>query len=278
MRERSRRNLGIAVIVIVLLALSGSDASGWAGILFPLMFLFFAVSAVVLVLAPFAVSVLVFYLVKRRGVNSRSATLLAVTPLVLFLAWPLSGLVALSQKCEQESLERSSAEKLGPIDAMLVDGPGMWWLNGKIDVERPEYGKTGFYWRREAKRENKKHGPRSLSEDKLRSQYKVTIEQPQEVTYLQQCLTSAYIKIEDRTTGAMVARVQEPVWGGGLAGNYIAALTILNPFYVQNRYLSCGYAGHTIGLFRGSSKERSQLYRSADQRLIEQVFILAEDK
>jgi hypothetical protein len=153
----------------------------------------------------------------------------------------------------------------------------MWWLNEKIDLERPVYGRPGFYSRTGPIREsNAKNRARSVPEAELRSRYKVTIERPLEGNFLQQYVTKALIKIEDRATGSMVARIEEPVWGGGIAGNYIAALTVLNPFNVGKRYLSCGYAGNENGLFRGSSKERSHLYRLADQNLIERIFIFAK--
>ncbi len=249
--------------------------SGLAGIIFPLLFLFFATSAIFLIAAPFAVSMIAFYLLRRRGKEFKPSVIFSVIPILLLLAWPLSGLFNLGEKCDQTSLVRFNSEKLGPIDALLIDGPGMWWLNGKIDVERPEYGNANLFRIREAKQENKKRGSQPLSETELRSRYKVTIEQPQGGNFLQRYLTTASIKIEDRATKAMVASIQESVWGGGLAGSYIAALSKLNPFYSSNRYLSCGYAGQEIGIFRGDSKQRSQLYRAADQGLIEQVFILA---
>jgi hypothetical protein len=252
--------------------------SGWGGIIFLLLFLIGVALSALMVVAPFAVPTLVFYLLRRYGVGFKAAIFYGVAPVLLLLVWPLSGLFDLSEKCGQTSLVRSSSEKLGPVDALLIDGPGMWWLDGKIDVERPKYGEANQFWRREAKQENKKRAPQSLSEAELRSRYKVTIERPQGGDFLQRYLTTASIKIEDRATGAMVASVQEPAWGGGLAGGYIGALSALNPFLSDNRYLSCGYATQGFGIFRSPSKERSQLYMSADQELIEQVLILSTTK
>lgn len=247
------------------------------GIVILLLVLANVALSVLMVVAPFAVAALAFYLLRRYGVGFRSSVLYSAVPVLLLLAWPLSGLYELSDQCAHTSIVRSGSEKIGPIDALLIDGPGMWWLHGKIDVEGPEYGrhgKTNQFWRREVRAENKKRGPQSLSENELRSRYKVTIELPQGGSFLQRYLTSASITIEERATGILVASTQEPAWGGGLAGNYIAALSKLNPFYSSTRYLSCGYAGREIGIFRGDSKERRQLYQFADQKLIEQVFIL----
>ncbi len=249
--------------------------SGFGGVLFLLLFLIGAAISVLMVVAPVAIAVLAFYQFRRKGVGFKPATLLSTIPVMALLAWPLSGLFELSRQCGTTSVAHSNSEKLGPIDALLIDGPGMWWLDGKIDVERPDYGKADQFWRREAKKDNIKRGPRPLSETEIRSRYKVTIERPQGGNFLQRYLATVSIKIEELATGAIVARVQEPAWGGGLVGSYIGALSALNPFLTDNKYLSCGYAGEEVGIFRSASKERSQLYRSADQKLIEQVFILS---
>jgi hypothetical protein len=226
--------------------------------------------------APFVVAMLIFNLLRRYGIGFKLAFIGGIAPVLLLLAWPLSGLIGLREKCDNTSSVNSGFEKLGPVDALLIDGPGMWWLDGKIDVERPEWGKVEKFWRREATQVDKRRGnrsPRLFTEAELRSKYKVTLRGPQGGDFLHRYQTTASIKIEDRTTGAIVASVQEPAWGGGLAGCYIGALTSLNPLNTNSRYLSCGYASKGFGIYRGNSKERYQLYRSADQKLIEKVFI-----
>lgn len=269
--------VAVAIVVALLLAFSGVHPSAWAGLLYPLMFVFYAASALALIVAPFAISGLLFYLMKRRGSDYRSATLIAIVPMATFVAWPLLGLVALVEKCEPPSVERSTTGKLGPIDSILVEGPGMWWLKDKIAVEKPAYGKAGFYRREEPRQAKGISHLQTFPESELRSRYKVTIGQPAEGTFLTQYLTAASIRIEDRTTGEMVAQLQERVWGGGLAGYYLSAVTSLNPFNVRNRHVGCGYANSEIILFRGVSRENGMLYRSADQRLIEELFILGKD-
>jgi hypothetical protein len=239
------------------------------------------VSAILLIVAPFAVPALIFYLMRRYGIGIRSAVFISVVPTLLLLAWVFDGLYGLSDRCRNTTIVRATPEKLGPIDALLIDGPGMWWLYGKIDIERPEYGrqgKTDQFGRREAKKENRKPGRQLLSEAELRSRYKVTVGLPTDGNFWQRYQTSASIVIEERSTGKLVASVEEPAWGGGVAGSFVAALSKLSPFYSSHRYLSCGYAGQEIGIFRGDSKDRRQLYEAADQKLIEQVFILAGNK
>lgn len=252
--------------------------SGMGGLVILLIVLINFASAILLILAPFAVPALIFYLLRRYGIGIRPAVLISIVPALLLFAWVLDGLYGLSDRCRNTTIVRATSEKLGPIDALLIDGPGMWWLYDKIDIERHEYGgqgKTDQFWRREAKKEVRKRGRQMLSEAELRSRYKVTIGQPHDGNFWQRYLTSASITIEERSTGKLIASVEESAWGGGLAGSFVAALSKLNPFYSSHRYLSCGYAGEEIGIFRGDSKDRSQLYRTADQNLIEQVFILA---
>jgi hypothetical protein len=249
-----------------------------AGFLIVAILVINIVSTILLVVAPFAVPALAIYLLHRYGMGIKTAALVSIVPVLLFFAWVLDGLYELEEQCGNIALLHLPTEKLGPINALLIiDGPGRWWLDEKTDIERPAY-LSGKYRRWDATKEGRRPYRKLLSESELRSRYKITIGQPHDGNFWQRYLTSALITIEERSTGTLVAKVQESAWGGGLAGSYVGALSKLNPFYGSNRYLSCGYAGQEIGIFRGDSRDRRQLYQSADENLIRQVFILATNK
>ena len=242
---------------------------------FFLIFLSGLVIAIFMAIAPFAMAAFGYYLLRRKGTDQRRAVLFGIVPVLAVLAWPLTGLLDLHEQCGRTAIVRSSAEKLGPVSTLFVEGPGMWWLDGRIDIERRDYGRADLFVRREIKKVNDRRHPISLTQAELRSRYKVSVNRPESGSFFQRYLTSAAIVIEERTTGTIVASFTEPAWGGGLAGSYIGVFTALNPFLTDNNHLSCGYAGEELGIFRGHSKERSKLYREADQRLIEQVFVLS---
>ncbi|MDO8207786.1 MAG: hypothetical protein Q7T38_08205 [Gallionella sp.] len=235
-----------------------------------LAFFFFAL---LVATAPFTVPALGLYLLKRAGLNSKAALVVTAALTLALLAWPLSGLYSLSEQCENPTLTQINAEKLGPIDTLLiVDGIGRWWQNQSLDIERPvSEGKFGLVQANTGKR-------KGVSEAELRSRYRITIESPHDGHFLNRYLASGRILIEERLTGKLVARVQEPAWGGGVAGTFIAAVAEKNPFYVHSRYLSCGYTGKDLGVFRGNSESRRRLYQSADHNLVEQVFTITRDK
>lgn len=252
--------------------------TGFGGIYIVLIVFISWLLAKALLVAPLALPASAFFFLRRFGIGRRFAALIAVVPVVLFLAWALYGLYELHDNCQSTQLVRSTPEKLGPIDALLiVDGPGMWWMDKRIDIERHSFRtREGIdqYSTWPAKNENRgtRHG--WLSEAELRSRYKVTIEPPINGNFWQRYLRFGLITVEERSTGNIVAKLEEPAWGGGLAGSYITALTEDNPFSQINRYLSCGYAGQQIGIFRGQSDARRGFYQSADQNLIDQLFVI----
>ena len=235
--------------------------------------LVFFVFALLVATAPLTVPALGFYLLKRAGLNSKAALIVTVALTLALLAWPLSGFYSLSEQCENPALTRTNAEKLGPIDTLLiVDGIGRWWQDQSLDIERQtSEGRFGWTQAKTGKR-------KGVSEAELRSRYRITIEPPHDGSFLNRYLASGKILIEERVTGNLVASVQEPAWGGGVAGTFIAAVAEKNPFYFHSRYLSCGYTGKSIGVFRGNSESRRWLYQSADHNLIEQVFTLPRDQ
>lgn len=260
-------------------------------LIIPLALLFFLVSALLVLSAPVALVVMGYRLLRRRGIGSKPAIVYITAPVLVLLAWPLSGLYELNQQCGHTALSRSNPDKLGPIDALLIEGPGMWWLDGRIDVEQPEYilkskglfvgaerEKTDMFLRKEANPAKVKTAATRLPENNLRSHYKVTIKQPEVTSYLERYITSAPIVIEERATGRIVASFTESAWGGGLAGNFVAAFSKLNPFYNGNRFLSCGYTEQRVGVFRERSRKRDEFYENADKRLIEDIFILSTAK
>lgn len=229
----------------------------------------FFVFALLVVTAPLTVPALGFYLLKKAGLKSKAALVVTAALTLGLLAWPLSGLYSLSEQCENPTLTRANAEKLGTIDTLLiVDGIGRWWQDQSLDIERQGYdGRFGWT---QAKTEKRK----GVSEAELRSRFRITIEPPHDGSFLNRYLASGKILIEERISGNLIASVQEPAWGGGVAGTFIAAVAEKNPFYVHSRYLSCGYIGKGIGVFRGNSQSRQRLYQSADHNLVEQVFAL----
>ena len=233
--------------------------------------------AKLLLVAPLLLPAIAFFVLRRLGLRVKVAILLTTAPVLLFLAWVLYGLNELNARCENSTLIRSTSERLGPIDTLfVVDGPG-WWMDTRFDIERHSYrnrrGEDVFH-RIAAKKENRKpnDGRGQLLETELRSRYRVTVEQPRESSLAQHYLTTASVTISDRATGKLLASVQEPAWGGGLLGSYIAAALANNPFITFPRYLSCGYAGKEIGVFRDRREPRSDLYRLADEQLIDQLF------
>jgi hypothetical protein len=233
--------------------------------------------AKLLLVSPLLLPAFVFLVLRRLGLGIKFALVLATAPVLLLLAWVLYGLNELNAHCENSTIVRSTSEKLGPIDTLfVVDGPG-WWMDTRFDIERHSYrnrrGEDVFH-RIAAKKENTKpnDGRGQLLETELRSQYRVTVEQPRESSLAQHYLTTASVTISDRATGKPLASVQETAWGGGLIGSYLAAALANNPFATFPRYLSCGYAGKEIGVFRDRREPRSDLYRLADEQLIDQLF------
>lgn len=255
-----------------------TSVKGFGGMDIALIVFFFWLSAKLLIVSPVAIPAVVFYCLHRFGIGKTSSALIAVIPIFLFIFWVMYGLSELSYKCSTTQQVLATSEKLGPIDALLIiDGPGRWWLDNRVDIERPVFrtkGGVDEFSRKSVKTENKatRHG--LLSEAELRSRYKVIIEPPANGNLWQRYVTSALIAVEDRSTGKIVAKLQEPAWGGGLVSSYITALTDNNPFRHINSYLSCGYAGQEIGVFRGQSESRRELYKSADQNLINQLFVV----
>ena len=228
-------------------------------------------------LLPILVPVIVFYALRRYKTGGKTALFAVFVPFILILTWVLYGLHELSESCQNDTILRSPSEKLGPIDTLLIlDGPGRWWMDNKrINIERHSFrGRDGtdYFSRDNSKKTAVELAKSRLVETELYSRYKVTVEPPNNGNFWQRYLTSASITIEERSTGNLVAKISEPAWGGGLAGIYIAALTQNSPFGLTNNYLSCGYAGQEIGVFRGPSDTRKRLYKIADQNLIDQVF------
>lgn len=193
--------------------------------------------------------------------------------ILIVIAWPLSGFYELSCQCEHPApIEKNVSQKIGPIDILLVDGPALNWLLGKIDIEEPRWHGSSRYRRIEVEtypilREEFQE----LKESELRSRYKVVIEWPEEGKFIYRYLTKASIRIEDRETGVVLVKTYERAWGGGIVGAYIAMLnnmTFLSPS--ETNYMSCGYAGHKIMKYRS----RFDLYEKADRKLLEEIFIL----
>ncbi|HNY49194.1 MAG TPA: hypothetical protein PKI91_01390 [Smithella sp.] len=204
----------------------------------------------------------------------KSSVILVILLVFLVLSWPLSGLFELSCQCDHPApIERTTFEKVGPIDTLLVEGNGMHCLYGKIDIEEPDFPNTAQYKIIEAENyPTSKNLDLILKESDLRSRYKVVIERPKG-DFLHRYLTKAWIRIEDRTTGTVLLKTYEYAWGGGLAGVYIGLIITHVPFYFNfANYFSCGYAGREIIQYRNNL----DLYKLADQKLLEQVFIFRD--
>jgi hypothetical protein len=105
----------------------------------PLALLLFLVAALLVLGAPVVLVAMGCRLLRRKGISFKRAIMYSTVPVIVLLAWPLSGLYELNQQCGHTALSRSNPDKLGPIDVLLIEGAGMWWLDGRIDVERPEY-------------------------------------------------------------------------------------------------------------------------------------------
>jgi|GEM_PF-5403739 len=121
-------------------------------IIFSLLFLVLIATTIFMFVAPPGVAVLGYYFLRKKGLSVGRAIFLSVTPVLGLVAWPLSGVVDLNDQCGSKAVILTSSEKLElkPIDALLIEGPGMWWLEGKIDIERPEYGRPNFFRRKES--------------------------------------------------------------------------------------------------------------------------------
>ena len=232
-----------------------------------------ALSPIVLWLIPIAVGLVMFCVFRLCGMGVRSSALMGIFIILIVITWPLIGLYELSCQCDQfPPIEKKISQKIGPIDILLVDGPAMNWLLGKIDIEEPRWHGSSRYRRIEVEtypilREELQE----LKESELRSRYQVSIEWPQEGKFVYRYLTKASISITDRETGVVVLKTYEPAWGGGIVGPYIAMLnnmTFLSSS--ETNYLSCGYAGRKIMKYRS----RFDLYEKADRKLLEEIFIL----
>lgn len=232
-----------------------------------------AVLALLLITAPLTFAVVGYALLMKTGLNSRVAIGTVFVSAIALLAWPLSGLYGLSEQCEKSILVRAHAEKLGPIDTLLIyDGIGRWWQDQSHDLERPLPG-GGFQWW-QANGGNRKR----VTEGELRSRYRIRIEPPHGGDFFNRYQASGSILIEERASGNQVASFVEPAWGGGVVGAFIASVVERNPFHAHSRYLSCGYTGRVVGVFRGNSEFRQHLYQSADHNLVEQVFTFSPNR
>lgn len=237
-----------------------------------LVLLKYIILTILPLIAPFVVSKLLYILLRRFGIGFKPSVVGSVTPVFLFYAWAVSGLIGLCGN--QDSISALNLpQKLESIDSVLIDGPGMWYFNSKINVERPA-GKNKFQVLKatiHGKPEGTKNGFQPISEAELRSKYKITIKKPEGGDFFHRYRTNATITIENRLNGTVVAKINEPAWGGGLAGLYIGTFRIFSSPSMDN-YMSCGYAGNQLGLYRGESQRRRELYITADQKLIQKVF------
>ncbi|MBZ0142933.1 MAG: hypothetical protein KJZ92_02500 [Rhodocyclaceae bacterium] len=241
-------------------------------IVYMLFFLLRLTVIVVLISVPILPG-LAYHFLRKRFPAHRHILLAGVAGIYCLMIWPISGLFELKDRCSTASIEIPTAEKVGPVSALLIDGAGMWWLHGRITIERPHYSKPNTYNRSEISATDKdKSRIREVAAKDLQSIYQVTIVSPKNGNYLNRYFSTASISIEERNNGMLLARAIEPAWGGGLAGLYVGIFSDGNPF--QSRYFSCGYAGQDIGPFRGVGKERHDLYQIADRSLIERVFVI----
>jgi len=224
-----------------------------------------------MLLWPIALLLLLFYLFRKLGFSFMMITTWCVILILPVLVWSFSGLFELSRQCEHPApIDIFYSEKIGPIDTLLIDGPGFAWLAGKIDIERTYrndfQGGRHVYSRSEAKNSEKgKSNYREIEKSELRSRYKVVIEAPTDGKFMNRYISKAWIKIEDRETGIVIAKTYEPAWGGGFVGKYIWHSC------ERTSYLSCGYASSNIGRYR---YEQRASYDLADKRFLEKVFIL----
>ena len=245
------------------------------GIVILIIFLTITLFSIAVIFSPIAITALISYVFQKLGTAFKTSVFYSIIFVLPFLIWPLSGLFEVNQKCNNTETIKTKINKIGPVDTLLITGPGMWWLNDKINIERPEYKKIKLYYR---KTPNKKLARiKSIPEENLQSRYNVIIEQPQQGSFKNRYMTSASITIKDRTTDTIIARVKEKAWGGGFAGNYIGALSELNAFNVRLKFLSCGYASNNINIYRGTSKYLNNLYSKTDQKFIEKIFILKKN-
>lgn len=240
------------------------------GIVILSIILFNFASSLLLIFSPILLGVALFHLIQKLNIQKTISATVSISTIALILIWPVSGLYKLNTQCNNINKHINDFNKIGPINSLFLDGPGMWSLNGKIDVERKQYGSPNLYW----KWGDKNKHIRNITEDNLLSTYKIELLPPKEASYSSRYLTNATVKISDRKTDDILVKLQEPAWGGGIVGAYLSSLTKLNPFHSSDKYLSCGFAGNEIGLYRGSSKARYTLYKKADSDLINKIFIL----
>ena len=242
------------------------------GIVILIIYLTITLLSITIIFAPIAITALISYFFQKIGAAFKISIFYSIVLVLPFLIWPLSGLFEINKKCNITETIETKINKIGPIDTLLINGPGMWWLNDKINIERPEYKKINLYYR---KSPNEKYARiKSIPEEKLQSRYNIIIEQPQQGNFKNRYITSASITIKNRETGTIIVRIKEKAWGGGIAGNYIGALSELNAFSVNRKYLSCGYASNNINIYRGTSKYLNNLYSKADQKFIEKYLFL----
>lgn len=237
-----------------------------------IIYLTITLLSITIIFAPIAITALISYFFQKIGASFKTSIFYSIALVLPFLIWPLSGLFEINQKCKNTEIIETKINKVGPVDTLLINGPGMWWLHDKINIERPEFKKINLYYR---KTPNEKYARiKSIPEAKLQSRYSIIIEQPQQGNFKSRYITSASITIKNRETGSIIVRIKEKAWGGGIAGNYIGALFDLNAFSVNYKYLSCGYASNNINIYRDSANYLNNLYSKADQKFIEKYFFL----
>ena len=223
--------------------------------------------ALLMIAGPIALPLFVLKELRKRGQKLSVTIGLVLIPILIIVGWPLSGLISLQVNSSKPTIVRSSNEKIGPIQTIFIDGP-MFGVDELITVESPDpwvKTKDHFMLRGPSIR------PVSIPEGELKSKYMVVIGISDRGSFLQRYLTKSSIKIKERSTGKLVAQLDEKLWGGGLVGHYISLLSGHSP--LESRYLSCGYANSKVGGYRFGI-ERAKHYKKADQWLIAEIFSL----
>ena len=182
--------------------------SDFGGIVILSVILFNFVSSLLLIFSPILIGAALFYLMQKLNITTAVSATTSITVIALILIWPISGLYKLSTQCDTINMNINDFKKIGPISSIFVNGPGMWSLNGKITVERKQYGSSNLYWKWGYRN---KH-IRDITEGNLLSTYMIELLPPKETSYSNRYITSAAIKISDRKTNAVLVTIQEPAW------------------------------------------------------------------
>lgn len=222
---------------------------------------------------PLALVVLISYVSQKLGMQKSYAKIISGIVISGFILWPVSGFFQLKNLCDNQERTHFLQKKIGPVNTIFFEGyGGMGWLNKKVNSEFAVYGRSNEFTRIYVDGVKNRNNIASMSKSKLLSFYKVSVNAPEVSSFTGRYLSIATIDISERLTERIIYQAKEYTWGGGILGYYIALFHGKSP--IKTIYLSCGYAGDGVGIFRGISSERKKQYYTADKALAGKVFII----